>query len=970
MKRGILWTSVVVAVLAVSGAATASAPKHANPKRVMHPALAPALVARLSARARKPRNAAGAQPAGHPASPRAASRFDAPTAGDLATALTAAGAPDGLVTGAGYVTVPTVGTPDAVAPEGFTPPGFPSTFAILTNGDATAANQPNDSGSSGADDSCTPGPGCGAGGDPTTKGANRQAAHDVTILAINLNVPANVNCLSFDYRFLTEEYPEYVGTPYNDGFIAELDKNTWTTTGNVNAPILAPANFAGDASGRPISVNAASSARVDAGLATGTTYDGATPLLRAATPVKPGVHTLYLSIFDQSDHSVDSAAFVENLDVSQAAACAAGAVPDEQPADLSVVDLATPGTNSMDYTMQMHNAGPAEANDVVLTDQLDPNETYDHSTGDCSANGQVVTCNVGAIDPGATADVDIYTTNSGDPTAYFNQVGVTSSTYDPKLSNNSDSAYTQIGGSSGQPTESADMSIAVTGPASANQGDAVEYPVVVTNNGPDDVTDGFSTYSYIPKVDVIGFSLPDGESWPDNFYGCYGGYGGVECDFGGGYDLAANSSFEIDVWGYVHGTGWTTNTTHVIDWANDPNSANDLSFIGMTSAPTAQPRADVAVTSSVSPTQGPVGTTLTYTIKATNKGPSAASSAEIVDYPDSETGVSVSDSKHQCTSLTGDGFDCTINLPAGGSDTITYTATIASDDAVGLYMYNEVEAVPSSSYFDPNFDNNTAFAQTVVTSQTPENADLAIKLSSPKVVDVGVPVTTKVTVTNKGPNTVQHADAYIFSSLLVDDMPYIVSDAGCVMGDGEIDCDGGALAKGRSVTFTIVWVPEISDWGYIEAFASSTDAGWIEPNWDNNDAFVDTEVYLPTADLSLDGTDATDPLVNGANETYTFTATNLGWDPANGVQIVDSLPTGETLVSASGTGFSCSGVTTVTCTFKTPLKDQKSASVKITVAVSLDAPGTVVNTATVTSATVDLDESDNDAAVLTTVGSG
>ena len=51
--------------------------------------------------------------------------------------------------------------------------------------------------------------------------------------------------------------------------------------------------------------------------AAGTTYDGATPALTAATPLTPGMHSLYLSIFDQGDHVYDSAVFVDNLRVGR-----------------------------------------------------------------------------------------------------------------------------------------------------------------------------------------------------------------------------------------------------------------------------------------------------------------------------------------------------------------------------------------------------------------------------------------------------------------------------------------------------------------------------------------------------------------------------------------------------------------------------------------------------------------------------
>jgi hypothetical protein len=51
--------------------------------------------------------------------------------------------------------------------------------------------------------------------------------------------------------------------------------------------------------------------------ARGTTFDGATRLFRASTPVTPGRHRLYLSIFDQGDRIYDSAVFLDNLRVNR-----------------------------------------------------------------------------------------------------------------------------------------------------------------------------------------------------------------------------------------------------------------------------------------------------------------------------------------------------------------------------------------------------------------------------------------------------------------------------------------------------------------------------------------------------------------------------------------------------------------------------------------------------------------------------
>lgn len=229
-----------------------------------------------------------------------------------ATALAQAiSASPGLVTGAAFASKPPDGTPAAVAGEPLA--SFPTaggTFAVLGTGDATEAasanaNSPDDPSS--FDDLSTSNGGDSVRGDTD---------FDVVVLRVALNVPAGANCLSFDFRFLSEEFREFVGKEFNDAFVAELDSSTWKTSGST---IGAVGNFAFDSSGKPVSVNTAGVSPVNSA---GTTYDAATPLLTASTPVTPGRHQLYLSIFDQGDDQVDSAVFVDNLD---AGAVAAGA---------------------------------------------------------------------------------------------------------------------------------------------------------------------------------------------------------------------------------------------------------------------------------------------------------------------------------------------------------------------------------------------------------------------------------------------------------------------------------------------------------------------------------------------------------------------------------------------------------------------------------------------------------------------
>ena len=130
-----------------------------------------------------------------------------------------------------------------------------------------------------------------------------------------LAVTHNTNCLSFRFRLLYKEYHAFVGSIYNDGFIAELDATTWRSglRGSTDPHISAPRDFAKDSKGNIISINAAGAATVTAKNARGTTYGGATRVLRASSPIKPGHHYLFLSIFDQGDRAYDSAVFPDPL---------------------------------------------------------------------------------------------------------------------------------------------------------------------------------------------------------------------------------------------------------------------------------------------------------------------------------------------------------------------------------------------------------------------------------------------------------------------------------------------------------------------------------------------------------------------------------------------------------------------------------------------------------------------------------
>lgn len=212
-----------------------------------------------------------------------------------------------------FSALPPFSSPAAVATKRLG--GFPrvgGSYAIFSTGNALDADNSNSA----------PDTGTSIGG-PSIRGSR-----DVTIFRLDLRVPKNARCLSVRFKFLTEEYPEFVNTPYNDAFIAELGTSNWNTVSKEDPTINAPGNFAHTADGKLISVNAAGDTAVSAEQAEGTTYDGATRLLRASTPVKPGNRILYLSLFDQGDREFDSTVFVDRLTLDRRSPCTSGAVLD------------------------------------------------------------------------------------------------------------------------------------------------------------------------------------------------------------------------------------------------------------------------------------------------------------------------------------------------------------------------------------------------------------------------------------------------------------------------------------------------------------------------------------------------------------------------------------------------------------------------------------------------------------------
>lgn len=169
-------------------------------------------------------------------------------------------------------------------------------FVVMSTGLAEDASLPNLEGNRSTD----------------LDGSVNSQGNDVVQLRLELNPPENAKGLSFDVMFLSEEFPEFVGSQYNDAFTAEMLQSQLEIVGN---QVYSPYNFAYDSQGNVLSVNTV----FDYTLETGTTFDGATALLTAAAPIERDYETgtghvfVYLTIQDLGDGIYDSAVFLDNF---------------------------------------------------------------------------------------------------------------------------------------------------------------------------------------------------------------------------------------------------------------------------------------------------------------------------------------------------------------------------------------------------------------------------------------------------------------------------------------------------------------------------------------------------------------------------------------------------------------------------------------------------------------------------------
>jgi uncharacterized repeat protein (TIGR01451 family) len=264
------------------------------------------------------------------------------------------------------------------------------------------------------------------------------------------------------------------------------------------------------------------------------------------------------------------------------------------------------------------------------------------------------------------------------------------------------------------PANSADVSVASSGPSQVTAGDNATYTITITNNGPNAAQGVVLTDTLPAGSTLVSFTQATGT---DSFVLSQSSGSATQSAAG---DIASGSSdtFTLIVSAAANLAAGAdfSNTAAVTATTLDANSANNTSTV---TGSIVGPPADLAVTNTGTITVAEGGNAV-YTIKVTNTGSSTATGVVLTDTLDANLKyVSATTTQGSFSQLNGVVTFDLGTIAGGATATLTVTARTLEDGTV-----TNSAAVTSTSA-DPDSSNNSASANTTVT-EPPINVSAAI----------------------------------------------------------------------------------------------------------------------------------------------------------------------------------------------------------------------------------------------------
>jgi uncharacterized repeat protein (TIGR01451 family) len=780
------------------------------------------------------------------------------------------------------------------------------------------------------------------------------------ITTVEFDVKPQYNSFGLNYSFFSWEYPEYVGSSFNDNIdiiitgpglpvagvnLASLPNTTTpiqinTINGTTNSAFFFKAGCSLLSSLCPDAVNAGSEFTMDG---------GTVPLKNFTAQVQAGqTYHVKATINDIADSQKDSQAYFNTVFSG----------PPDTTISKSVSPLGpvTPGTQ-LTYSITLSNKGISSDN-VNVSDNIPSNSTYvaGSASNGGTLSGSTINWSNLIVPAGTCANVACTSTTPGTLTLTFKVLAGTILTpIQNNVSFSTNLPYTPSSTASNTvatPVGYSDLTITKTHTGSFTQGQVgATYTLTATNSG------AGATNGTVTVVDTLPVGLTataiSGTGWTCTL-------ATLTCTrsdalaVGASYPsititvtVASNAAPSVTNSATVSGGGEATTTN---------NSTTDLTNIN------GIPDLTITKTHTGNFTKGQTGV---YTLTVTNSGTAATSSSMSVTdtLPTGLSFVSGTGTGWTC-SATGQNVTCTnpgtTPLAANGTSLITITVNVTASTPVGTNSITNTANVSGGG--ETNTTNNSATDPTTVIAL----ADLRLsKIATPSSPSVGGNFTYTITVTNDGPSpatNVQVTDKLPLTTEVLINSSSITATQGSTAYNAitpSVLWTVGTLAPNASATLTIpaTRLTPIYNLNIAEVTASDQPDPDSTPN--NKVAGEDDQasVTVPEQLVDIAVTKTVDHPTPTVGQTVVFTVSVTNTSStfiATGVGLKDVLPAGLAYQSSnpgqgvynSGTGVWSVGSLSV------------GSTATLTIPATVNASGTITNTAQLSA----LDQSDSNSA--------
>jgi uncharacterized repeat protein (TIGR01451 family) len=493
---------------------------------------------------------------------------------------------------------------------------------------------------------------------------------------------------------------------------------------------------------------------------------------------------------------------------------------------------------SFSYTITVSSEGEVTADNVVVTDTIPAGLTIDSVSPDsCDVSGQLVTCQLGDLEPGQSVTITINVTategacpsitNSAHVEWFYNRI---------EESYEADSNQVTVGVNC-EPGISVIKEASETG---VDAGGDFFYTITVSNTGDATAQDVVVTDTIDADLNIQNVIGP----------GCQVNGQVVTCAVG---DLAPGQAVQITIFVSADDEACPgVDNAAVVTWGDGETQG------GRADSNTVHVDVDcepgIGITKSASVTTALPGDQFSYTISVTNTGNAPANGVVVTDtVPAGLTIVSVQGTG---CSVSGQTVTCNVGTIQPGA-TITILITVQAGEGACPNVTNHAHVTYSEG---PEGGQDSNPVTVGVNCET----DLQIVKNSDAPsggVESGDSFTYTITVTNDGDAT---ATGVVVTDVIPDGLTIDQVDGpGCVVDGQVVTCDVGDIAPGASVTITIEVTADDDACPAVENSATVTwDGGESSEESNTVETDVDCvggETVTPPPTTPPDGTTTTPP---------------------------------------------------------------------------------------------------------------